>query len=223
MPTVVHELRLAVRSLLKSRGFSATSIVTLAVALAANAAMFALLQCVVLRPLTYPDSERLVVVTQSAPALGIEDALLSADDLRALRERVQLLEGVVGLTTWDANLTGAGDPVRVRASATSGGLFRLLGVPLLMGREFTAEDAREGRADVVVISEALWRSRFASDPRILGSRVELNGGGWTVIGVARAEGVYPLATEVWRPLEDARRPHRHALSRSSRGCAPAAR
>jgi predicted permease len=202
MPNLVHEIRLAIRSLSTSRGFAVTCILTLAVALGANAAMFALLQSVVLRPLTFPQSERLIVVAQSVPSLGLEDELLSADDLRELREHSQLLEHVVGVTPWDANLTGAGEPVRVRASAASAGLFALLRAPLLMGREFTEQDAREGHRDVVVISESLWRSRFASDPRVLGSRLQLNGSGWTVVGVARTEASYPLATDVWRPLEE---------------------
>jgi len=193
----LEDVRFAARLLRKSPGFAAVAVLTLALGIGANTAIFSVVDTVLLRPLPYRNPLRLVWASEHF-ALG-PSTVVSADfpawrDHNHAFEQVEAFGGTSG-----ANLTGAGEPARVSVTSVTTGFFSMLGVAAVLGRTFLADEGKQGQEHVALLSEALWRNRFGADPRIIGETIRLDGTGYAVVGVIPETVRYPRA-DVWTPL-----------------------
>lgn len=182
MGSLLSEARLALRGLRRNPVFSSVAILTLALGIGANTAIFGVMDAVLLKPLPYPNAERLVWLQNRYHPSGSTGAI-SAPEFWELRQTDAGLEGVVALRTTAANLNGLEAPLRVEGAAVSPGYFQLLGSGPSMGRGFLAEEEDPDAAGVVIISHGLWSRAFGRDPEVLGREVQLNGRARTVVGV----------------------------------------
>src|SRR5437773_1895590 len=191
-----QDVRFGLRMLVKSPGFTAVAVLTLALAIGANTAIFSVVDAVLLRPLPFKDPARLVWATEHF-AFG-PSTVVSAD-FPAWKDRNHVFEEIAAFGgTSGANLTGAGEPVRVTVTNVTTGLFSMLGVQPVAGRAFLPEEGKQGQEHMAVLSETLWRNRFGADPGIIGETIRLDGAGYVVVGVMPAS-LRPQA-DVWTPL-----------------------
>ena len=191
-----QDVRFGLRMLAKSPGFTTVAVLTLALAIGANTAIFSVVDAVLLRPLPFKDPARLVWATEHF-AFG-PSTVVSAD-FPAWKDRNHVFEEIAAFGgTSGANLTGTGQPARVTVTNVTTGLFSMLGVQPVAGRAFLAEEGKQGREHVAVLSETLWRNSFGADPRIIGETIRLDGAGYLVVGVMPAS-LRPQA-DVWTPL-----------------------
>jgi predicted permease len=179
--TLLQDLRYAVRQLFRSPGFAATAILTLALGIGANTAIFSVVQGVVLAPLPYPEPERLVLVQESRPNLPHLD--ISYPDFLDWQRSAGSLQQMAALTWRDSNLTGPGMSEHLNGMEVSSGFFATLGVKLALGRELSASEDLPHGASAVIISDRLWRERFASSPQALGKSLVLDGAEATIVGI----------------------------------------
>jgi putative ABC transport system permease protein len=205
---LLYELRMAARHLLKSPGFTLTAVLMLALGIGATTAIFSIVEGVLLRPLPFPDPDRLVVLTdvlEGPSATGNGEAGVTAPDIRNYIHDTHSFDGLGGYLPTVYELTGIGSPATVNATRISSGVFRALGVQPLLGRWFTpAED--EQKQSLAVLSYATWRQRMNGDPSIVGRQIQLSRRPYTVIGVMPRNFEFPLLpghlnrTELWVPL-----------------------
>src|SRR5258706_2429823 len=193
MGTLLQDVRYGVRMLVKSPGFTAVAIITLALVIAAITAMFSVVNSVLLRPLPFPEPDRLVAVS------GLSDrhdtvSSLSYPDYLDFRERNHTLQDFAVYMSDDLTLLTNGQPLHVKAERVSGGMFDILAVRPQLGRGFRREEDQPGH-HVVVLSHAFWRSHFNSDPAIFGQAVTLTGRSYTVVGVMPAGFLFPIRAE----------------------------
>ncbi len=179
-------LRHTLRLLLKSPGFTITAVLVLGFGIGANTAIFSLIDAVLLKPLPYPEPDRLVEVIRTNPAQNVYYGYFGYPDFldycRAQNSFVTL-----ALEHWDSiNLSADGRTEQVRAAFDTASAFQAYGLPFILGRPFTAEEDQPGGPAVAVLTEPLWRSRFNADPNILGKNIVLNGVGFEVVGVIKA-------------------------------------
>lgn len=198
-----QDLRYAVRQLRKSRSFAVTAIVTLGLGIGVNAAMFSVIEQVLLRPLPYGNQARLV--TFNAVQKGNDNGLsgsFSLPDLRDFRARSHTLEGIAFYTFQLPTMGGTQNPEVIPDIVASSNLFTILGVHPSMGRDFTTEDSRPGRNHVLILSDAAWKKFYHADPSIVGRSVPINGDPYAVIGILPAGLTFPMGagTEVFSPL-----------------------
>jgi putative ABC transport system permease protein len=218
MSTLLQDIRYAVRMLLRTRGFTTVAVLTLALGIGANTALFSIVYAVLLKPLPYEQADDLVVLW-SKPGRGRGGATSPADFLD-YRKMNTTFEDLAAMNTMRAALTGRGEPVIVRGAQVSAGFFRIMRVQPERGRSFTADEDRAGGPAVVVLSHAAWQERFDGDPRIVGRAVTINGKPFTVTGIMPAGFDFPRLitnerTEFWVPIAfDAARAERggHFLS-----------
>ena len=202
MERLSQDIRHAMTRLFRDRGFAAITILTLAMGIGANTAVFSLVQTVMLKPLPYADPARVVVVWGPDRA---ETTHLSLQEVVNYDLESKSLAGVAGYQEFDANLTGGQEPERVRGGSATPNLFDVLGVPAMMGRTFTLATVQIGTSDVMVIGHGLWQRRFGGAPDIIGHSVQVNGRARTVIGVMPPSFRMPndyfamRGTEVWIP------------------------
>jgi predicted permease len=201
MSTLAADLRFAVRNLLKSPAFAVVTIVTLALGIGANAAMFSVVNGVVLRPLGYPEPDRLVRIVSQFPTMGFDTFWVSPPEYFELQERSQSFQALGAYTIAAANLSGADRPYRVVSVGTSPDLFAALGVQPLLGRTFRPEEDLPNAAPTVILSYTTWRNVFGADPSIVGRAVDKDGAKTTVIGVM-PEGfdVFDAGAETFEPI-----------------------
>lgn len=183
MDSILQDLRYALRRLRKSPGFSLIVVVTLALGIGANTAIFSVVNTVLLRPFPYREPERLIAVDHFYPSLNNLEAGASAPGYRDLRDKARTFDGVAVQTGWNPALTGMGDPQRVNASRVSGLFFRTLGVTVARGRPLLPEEDRPGSEKVVVISDGLWKRLFGGEASAIGKKMTLNGESYDVVGV----------------------------------------
>jgi putative ABC transport system permease protein len=197
MPDLLRDLRYALRSLLKSPGFALITVVTLALGIGANTAIFSVVNAVLLRPLPFRDPDRLIVVreTYSGGVVGT----VSGPNFRDWRDRSRSFESMTASRGVTLAMVGEGEPVEVRGAQVSAEFFRVLGVDLLLGRGFAAGED-QGEPSVAVIGERIWRDRFAADPEVLSRTIRLSGREYSIVGVAPASLTYPGRRDVWLPL-----------------------
>jgi predicted permease len=194
------EIRHVTRRLLRSPGFTAISVLTLALGIGANTAIFSVVNGVLLRPLPFSDAGELVGLWHSAPGIGIPEFEQSNTTYTMYEERNRSFVDVGLSNPFTFNLTGGGDPVRVASASATSSLFRVLRVSPGLGRGFTEEDDQFGAEDVVILSNDLWKTRFGSDPNILDRAITLDGNPYTVVGVMPAGFTYPgEETRLWIP------------------------
>jgi putative ABC transport system permease protein len=201
---LAQDARYALRMLRKSPGFTAIAIVTLAVGIGANTAIFSVVYSVLLKPLPYPQPDQLVVVFEAKPQEGIPQSGSSYQDFREFRNENHVFSQLGGLATHDLNLTGHGEPFQVDTSDVTPGLLDTMRVKPLAGRSFLPGDRERGAAPVVLLSETLWRDRFGADPHVIGTSVELDMRAFTVVGIMPASFRFPFLSsreEIWIPLQ----------------------
>ena len=200
--SVISQLRLFCRRVRTNPGFTLLSVLTLAIGVGANVAIFAVVNAVLLRPLPIPESERLVILRHAAPALAQLDELPMSDALYFLyAEESRTLESVAVYREELASFTGPENPQRVGAASVSASFFDVMRTPPRLGRGFGAEDDRPGAAPVIVLSDDLWRARFGGDPGVIARVVDLDGARVEVIGVMPPGfGFSQQEVELWRPL-----------------------
>ena len=185
----MNDLKFAFRRLHKSPGFSSVAILTLALGIGANTAIFSLVNGVLLRPLPFPNSERIVYFEGKNPTQGITDSNISYLDFTDWSQQTDLFASTAAYWTGNADLSGDGaEPEAVPRAGVTVGFFSVLGVQPFLGRAFVPEDDKpssfnEGRGTVAIISHGLWKRRFGSDPAIVGRQVVMKSRPLTVIGV----------------------------------------
>ena len=187
MRNLLSDLRYAIRGLGRKPGFAAVGVLTLALGIGANSAMFSIVSGVLLQPLPYGEPDRLVFIWNQFPGAGENEMRVSAAELVDWREETEIFAGVGALTTGEQNLlwtlTADGRTERFSGAFTTVDLFEVLGVDAALGRTFLPEESTEGRNDVVILSDGFWRLRFGADPDIVGTRLTINGEDRTVVGV----------------------------------------
>jgi predicted permease len=193
---------LALRRLLRTPGFTLVVLLTLALGIGANTAVFSAVNAVLLRPLPYREADRLVVVDHHYPSLKGLLAGVSAPGFADYRDRVRVFEGVAAQTGWGPNLTGAGEPERLAGARVSAQYFAVLGVAPALGRALRPDEDAPGRERVVVLADGFWRRRFGADPSIVGRTLLLDGERHEVVGVMPPgfRDVIDRTAELWRPL-----------------------
>ena len=204
----IQGLRIAVRQLLKSPGFTATAVLMLALGIGATTAIFSIVEGVLLRPLPFPHSERLVVladILEGADLGGSGEAGVTAPDIRAYTRDTHSFENLGGYSQLNYELSGVGEPAQVNAARLSGGVLPALAVAPLMGRLFTQQED-DGKEQVTVVSYGLWQNRLHGDAHVLGSRILLDRKPFIVIGVMPRDFEFPLvpghlnSSELWVPM-----------------------
>ena len=184
MEALIQDLKYAARVLLKSPGFVAIAVLTLALGIGANTALFSVVNGVLLRPLPYPRPSELVVLSETSA--NFESMSVSYPNFLDWQRSNSSFASLAAYRNDDFSITGSGEAERVRVGMVSASFFEMLGVNPSRGRLFTADDDRLGSAPVVLISAGLWQRKFGSAPDIVGKRITMNGGGYTVIGVIPA-------------------------------------
>ena len=192
---MLQDIRLALRSLRHHASYAALAAVILALGAGANAAVFAVVHAVLLRPLPYANPDQLVSVAPTS--------FFSAADAQFLRDRARTLADVaVSSPGWRMSLLGVGEPVQIVAARPSPNLLEMLGVRPVLGRLFVAEDGQAGRPRVVILSHALWQSRFGGDPHVVGRTITLDGVSREIVGVLGPRaGVIDPDAEAWVPFD----------------------
>jgi putative ABC transport system permease protein len=201
MDRLLQDLRHAVRMLRRTPTFTAVVILTLAVGIGANTAMFSVVNAVLLEGLPFRDAERVVDLNEVEIRNRDRGAIAPANfvDWRNAATSFESMSVYMGRTFNVA--TGSGEPERLRGAVTSSTFFDVLGVAPALGRAFTRQDAEPGKATTVILSYALWQRRFAGNPEVINTQVRLNGSPYTVVGVMRAEVNFPQDAEFWVPSE----------------------
>ena len=176
-----QDLRYAMRVLQKAPGFTVVAILTLALGIGANTAVFSVVNGVLLNPLPYPHSDRLVAVAEAFPPFT--EASISYPNFLDWARMNHTFEAVASYRETNFNLTGSGEAQRLSGVQASASFFPLLGIQPVVGRDFLPDDDKQGAAPVVMLSERLWKNKFGSSPEILGKMLTLDGTGYTVVGV----------------------------------------
>lgn len=200
MHPLLQDLRSALRSLVRRPGFSATIVLTLAFAIGANAAVYTVVSAMTLRPLPHVDDENLVAIAMRHAVLDVVAYDFRIPDYLHLAESCRSCAGVGAFDGRSLVLTNGDEPERVIGAAVSPGLFSLLGVPPLEGREFLDAEGVPGSDAVVILSHDLWQRRLGGDPTILGSTLSIDGADRVVVGVMPPGFRFPSVAEAWIPL-----------------------
>jgi putative ABC transport system permease protein len=195
---VIHELRYAIRLLRGNQGFSAVAIATMAFAIGANTAMFSFVNCLLLRPLPYPEPDRIVRVLERQPS-GSLNGISTLNYLDWVSQSAAF-DYIAAEAGWRATLTGGAEPLSIRGARVSPHYFDIFGVTPAIGRTFLAGEDQAGRDRVVLLSHRLWANRFGSDSGILGRNISLNGQPHTVIGILQEGPFDRAAAQIWKPL-----------------------
>ncbi|MFP5260954.1 MAG: ADOP family duplicated permease [Blastocatellia bacterium] len=183
--TLLQDIRYGARGLAKQRGFTAIAVLTLALGIGANTAIFSVVNELLLRPLPFRDADRLVMLWEISSE-GRHQNTTSRANFRAWREQSTAFESMAAFSDQRLNLTGDGEPEELSVQLTTPELFQVLGVEPILGRALTQEDARPGAPEVAVLSYGLWQRRFGGDPQAVGKPIRLNGAPYMVVGVLPA-------------------------------------
>src|ERR1700731_5032997 len=183
METLLQDVRYALRMLRKNPGFAAVAILTLALGVGANTAMFSIVNAVLLRSLPYRDPDRLVRIFFNEPGVGLRDVTFSKPELDDLQTRAGVFEDVTPIFEGSENLTGTKQPERVEGVNGSFSYFSMLGVTPQIGRLFGPQDFAPGFAPEAVISDGLWHRAYGADPNVLGRTLRIDNDPLTIIGV----------------------------------------
>jgi putative ABC transport system permease protein len=203
---LVQDLRYGARMFRKSPGFTAIAVLTLALGIGANTAIFSVVNAVLLSPLPYANAHRLVLVKELLPNLSAEPFNVSGPDIAEIQKLNHVFEGVGGFRVWTYEFSGRGEPARVTANRMSSDLFDVLGVQPVVGRVFEPQEEKFGH-QVVILSYGFWQRQFGGQHNILGQTLNLDRKPYTVVGVMPQSFVFPLpgmmqgvAADLWVPL-----------------------
>jgi len=209
---MLSEIKVALRGLAKSPGFTAIAIATLALAIGANSAVFSLINALLVRPLPYQQPSRIALIWEQFKTQGLERIPCSPPEYLDLEKEFQSGTGLAAFNYQTFNLGGGDVPERISGALVAPSLFSLLGAEPLKGRTFAREEQGEGHDDVIVISERLWKRRFNSDPMLVGKTLLLNGRSYPVIGIMPSKFEFPIPlfgvqgnqfaerVDIWKPL-----------------------
>jgi putative ABC transport system permease protein len=209
---MIHEIRLALRSLLKTPGFTAVAVITVALAIGANTAIFSLVNALLIRPLPYKAPQDLVLLWEKFTNQGLDRIPVSAPEYQDYEKLLQSYERIAAFDYVDLNLTTGDLPERIQGAVVAPSLFPLLGIEPIAGRVFSESERGEGNDNVVMISARLWQRRFNSDPSLVGKQLSLNGRTFTVIGIMPAKFEFPVPlfnvqggtfaqrVDIWKPI-----------------------
>src|SRR2546426_1845770 len=199
MENFVRDVRASVRTLMKKPGFTVVVVLMLAFGIAANTAIFSVVNGVLLRALPYRQDDRIITVWQSAPKRGVEREETSPADFFDWSEQSQSFEELGMAEPWGHLLIGDGEPEAIRSWVVSPGFFEALGAPPLLGRTFLPEEYQQGAGPVVVLGYNWWQQHFGGDRNLIGQKLTLNNQATTVVGIMPPEFEYPPGREVWAP------------------------
>jgi putative ABC transport system permease protein len=191
MNTIIQDLRYGLRMLAKNPGFTAVAVMTLALGIGANTAIFSVVNAVLLRPLPFEDPSRLMMLWEGVPQLGWPKVTCAAPDLTLYEREQKSFEAVGAFRNQHYELSGSGTPERLMGARVSASLFPLLGISPLVGRDFTANEDRPG-SNVVMLSYGLWQRRFGGDPAIVGKTIDLDRVPYAIVGVMPRSFVFPI-------------------------------
>ena len=202
MQTLLQDLRYGLRMLARNPGFTVVAVLTLALGIGANTAIFSIVNAVLLRPLPYPQPDHLVKVWGNFAGIGIPNNQnwISPPEFKDLETQNKSFSHIAAMTGASANLDIGGTPQRIEGAVVSPSLFPMLGVQPALGHTFLPEEAEAGHDKVVVLSYGLWKRGFGGDPGVVGSRLRVNGVSYAVVGVMPAGFQYPDSAEIWSPL-----------------------
>ena len=214
MESLWNDLRYSLRTLARDRGFAIVALLTLALGIGANTAIFSIVNSVILRPLAYHQPDRLVSIHEVIPKVSNLYPELPINPVHFVewRKRCTSFEQLAELGTYEPNLTGMGQPEQLGGARVSADFFSMLGVQPQLGRGFVEEEDRPGHGDVVILTDSLWRRRFGADPTIVGKKITLGGSPHVVVGVLPASFHFangkqldrlvtlPEKPEIFRPL-----------------------
>jgi putative ABC transport system permease protein len=201
MRAFVQDLKYACRVLLRQPGITFIAVLTLALGIGANTAIFSAVNAILLRPLPYEDPDRLMTLWEKRPAEGVEDNVVSPADFLDWAQMNTTFEHIAAMTSTTVDLTGNGEPERLFAGVVSPPFFDVLGIRPMLGRGFRPDEAVAGKPRVAIFSHSLWTSRFGADPSVVGRTVMLNGVGVEVVGVLPASFEFPdESLDIWTPL-----------------------
>jgi putative ABC transport system permease protein len=195
-----QDLLYAARTLRLNFGFTAVAVTCLALAIGLNTMIFSIVNGVLLEPLPFADPDRLMVLNESNPPMGVRRSGVSYSNLRDWRERSRSFSALAGIQMRSLTIADRGEPERYNGAAVSWELFSTLGVRPALGRDFMAADDQQGTEPVVLLSDEVWRVRYTSDPTIVGRSLLLDGRPHTIVGVMPPDFEFPLAQKVWVPL-----------------------
>jgi predicted permease len=192
----LRDLRVALRSLARTKGLAITVVLTLALGIGANAAIFTLVRGVLLRPLVNRDEQHLIYIRQSAPGLGVENATFSVPEIQDLRAGVKSLSSFGDFSTIGFTMIGLGEPREVRAGVVGGSYFDVMGLHPVLGRLLDMRDDGPNAAGAAVLTYRFWTTILKSDPTVIGKQVRLDTRTATIVGVLEPSVPYPAETEI---------------------------
>jgi putative ABC transport system permease protein len=218
MESFLKDLKQSLRMLVHNPGFSITAVAALALGIGANTAIFSVVNTVLLRPLPYPDPDRLVILTLTSPQGSFPAA--SATKFNIWRERTDVFQDIAAVANTTLSLTGVDNPEQIQAARVSASMFRMFGLAIAHGRSFTDEEDRPHGPNVAVLSDEFWVRRFGGDPSIVGKTISLSGEPYQVVGISAPEGKMEAIrpwTCICRFRSIRRVPIRRIISSRSRG------
>ncbi|MEJ7709993.1 MAG: ABC transporter permease [Pyrinomonadaceae bacterium] len=218
MNTLWQDLRYGVRMLIRKPGLTLVAVVTLALGIGANTTIFSFVNGVLLRPLPYPEQERLAVIWETVPERGVTSMGASLLNFLDWRERNRVFEDMGLWFGAYLSLTGDGEPEQLTGARVSHGVFEILRVSPVLGRTFTVEEDRPGQDAVVILSHGLWQQRFDGDLKIVGQKIIVNHSPRTVIGVMPPGFTFPDTRSLWIPLALRREGRETRLSQARNNC-----
>ncbi len=199
MGTILQDFRYGMRLLAARPVFTIVAIITLALGIGANTAIFSVVHAVLLKPLPYRQPDRLVVIYHDYRSTNFR-ASVSVPGFIDYRTRKDLFEDIAAVIGWSANLTGGDEPERLQGQRVSASYFGILGVRPVIGRDFREEEDAPGKDHVVILTDGSWRTRFGADPAIVGRTLTINGDSYSVIGVMPPDLWLPSTAEVFTPI-----------------------
>jgi putative ABC transport system permease protein len=197
---MLKDLRYAIRTLLKRPGFLLVAVSTLALGIGGTTAMFTVVNSVLLRPLRFPEPERVIVLEGINPPLGIKQSNMSVPDIVDWQQQTQSFEQIAGFYGGATILTMGDEPERVRSAGVSPEFFPVFRIAPIAGRTLQAADLKENTELAIVISHALWQGRFGGASDVINRKVTLNSKPATIVGIMPAGFSYPGETELWLPF-----------------------
>ncbi len=203
MQTLWQDLRYGVRMLAKNRAFTAVAVLTLALGIGANTAIFSYIDAWIIKPLPYPQADRLVVLKSHDKKKGwTRNSVTSTADFFDFQKQNDSFEQTAAWTSWNFNLTGDGPPELVEGGRVSWNYFDTLGAKPILGRTFTTDEDASGAPHVAILSQGLWQGRYAGDLKIIGRNIAIGGETYTVVGVMPGAFQFPLMgiANLWTPL-----------------------
>src|SRR5215471_5693892 len=200
LESLLRDVRFGARMLLKRPGFTIVAVATLGLSIGANTAIFSLVNGVLLRPLPFPNAERIIYIEGKNPAAGISESNISFLDFTDWSQQTDLFASTAAYWTGSGQFGADGaEPERVPRAGVTTGFFSVLGVRPLLGRTFRPEEDHLYPQTVAIVSHGLWKRRFGSDPNIIGKQVQISGSSMTIVGVMPPGFEYPEQTQIWVP------------------------